>query len=96
MKSYIKNIEDLNELLGYEQNEYEGEEIGYGEKAVVFIDVTNECKGRTKAEKLEDFLENGEIGTCFYYKAKCLCKVIDVLDEPRTVYEDAKGNICEY
>ena len=35
------------------------EEIGYGEQAMVFEDVTDSCSD------LDDWLENGEVGTCY-------------------------------
>ncbi len=96
MKTYIKNIEGLNEFLGYENNEFDGEEIGYGERAFVFRDVTDLCNGKTKAEKLDDFMENADFGQSFRYKHLTLYKVRRSNGDAEVVYEDKNGNICQF
>lgn len=95
MKTYIKNIEGLNEYLGYEddENALSGEEIGYGEKAIIFKDVTDLCDGKTKAKKFEDFCVNAEIGQYINYKGKHICKVRNANGDAENVYEDKKGEI---
>jgi hypothetical protein len=96
MKHYIRNIEDLNEFLGYERDEFEGEEIGYGEKAAIFEDVTDLCNGETEEGRLNDFLENADFGTCFQYEDKCICKVRNSNGEGENVFEDSEGNIQQF
>jgi hypothetical protein len=95
MKAYIKNIEGLNEYLGYENdgNAYSGEEIGYGEKAIIFKDVTELCHGEDDDEKFEDFCVNAEIGQFINYKEKRICKVINSNGDAENVYEDENGEI---
>jgi hypothetical protein len=92
MKTYIKNIEGLNEYLGYENDEnsysYSGEEIGYGEKAIIFKDVTELCAGESEDEKFEDFCVNAEIGQFINYKEKQICKVMNAHGEAENVYEE--------
>jgi len=94
MKTYIKNIEGLNEYLGYEEeNAFSGEEIGYGERAIVFNDVTELCDGESESEKLKDFCVNAEIGRFFNYKEKQICKVMNANGDAELVYEDENGAI---
>ena len=94
MKTYIKNIEGLNEFLGYENGEGgKGEEIGYGEQAFVFKDVTDLCDGKNKSEKFEDFCKNAECGQFINYKRKQICKVRNVNGDAEMVYEDKDGEI---
>jgi len=96
MKTYIKNIKDLNEFLGYKENEFNGEEIGYGEKAIVFTDVTDFCDGETEDKKLDDFIENADFGQSFFYKKMTLYKVRRQNGDAEIVYEDENGNICQF
>lgn len=93
MKAYIKNIEGLNEFLGYDSNEFEGEEIGYGEKAVIFNDVTDLCSGDDEYEKFEDFCINADFGQCISYNEKMICKVRNSQGDAENVYEDEDGEI---
>ena len=95
METYIKNIEGLNEFLGYEndENSYYGEEIGYGEKAIIFKDVTESCEGENEAEKFEDFCVNAEIGQFISYQEKEICKVMNARGDAEIVYEDENGEI---
>lgn len=95
MKTYIKNIEDLNEYLGYEndENAYAGEKIGYGEMAVIFKDVTELCNGKDEDAKFEDFCVNAEIGQFINYKGKQICKVMNARGDAENVYEDENGEI---
>ena len=95
MKAYIKNIEGLNEYLGYEndENAYSGEEIGYGEKAIIFKDVTDLCSGKNEYEKFEDFCVNAEIGQFINYQGKQICKVMNANGYAENVYEDEDGEI---
>jgi len=96
MVHYIKKIEGLNEFLGYEKNEFEGEEIGYDEKAFIFEDVTESCDGETEEDRLNDFLENAEIGTFFRYDEKCICKSKNSNGDAEAFFEDSEGNIIQF
>ena len=96
MVHYIKNIEGLNEFLGYEKNEFEGEEIGYDEKAFIFEDVTASCNGETEEDRLNDFLENAEFGTCFDYGGKWICKSRNSNGDAEAFFEDSEGNIIQF
>lgn len=98
MKTYIKNVEGLNEYLSYEndendENSYSGEEIGYGEKAIIFKDVTDLCFGKNEDEKFEDFCVNAEIGQFINYQDKQICKVMNGNGDAENVYEDEDGEI---
>jgi hypothetical protein len=96
MKTFIKNIEGLNEYLGYSKESaysFSGEEIGYGERAFIFKDVTELCGGESEAAKFDDFCVNAEIGTFINYKEKQLCKVMNSFGDAEIVYEDEKGVI---
>lgn len=94
MEVYIKNIKDLNELLGYDEDDtYEAQDIGYGEKAFVFQDITDLCEGRTKGEKLDDFMENADVGQAFRYRGLWLCKCMRADGDIEVVYEDANGDV---
>jgi len=74
-KFYITDIDGLNEFLGLDANAcFDGDEIDYGEKAVIFDDVTEECEGNDEDERLEDFLENADNGQAFVNKGKVLYK----------------------
>ena len=97
MKNYIKNIEGLNEFLGYDKNEFDGEEIGYGEMAFIFEDVTDSCNGETEEDKLNDFIENADFGTCFNYKdVLCICKSRNSNEDAEVFFEDLEGNIIQF
>lgn len=85
METYIKNLQGLSEFTGIET---EGEEIGYGERAVIFSD--SNCK------TLQEFLEKGEFGTCFKYYSKILCKVRMDNYDAEVVYEDKDGDIIQF
>jgi len=78
MKTYIKNLEELAEITGYEN--IDGENIGYGEKAAVFTE--------SDSKDLFEFMVNGEIGTYFTYENKDLCKVVDVNGDAIIVYSE--------
>lgn len=97
MKTYIKNIEGLSTHLGYENpGEIMSENIGYGERAVVFKNVTELCEGRTKAEKFSDFCINAEVGQSFTYKNKDICKVANAAGDAVMVYENSQGDIFNF
>ncbi len=85
MKTYIKNLEELAEITGYEN--ISGENIGYGEKAAVFTE--SDCKD------LFEFIEDGEIGTYFTFENKDLCKVMDVNGDAVIVYYE-NGSIYTF
>lgn len=95
MNTYIKNIEGLNEYLGYEngENAHSGEKIGYCEKAVIFKDVTDACDGEDEDAKFEDFCVNAEIGQFINYDDKQICKVLNARGDAECVYEDEDGEI---
>ena len=90
--TYIKNIEQFNEMFG---TDYSGEEIGYGEKAFIFQDVTDSCDGKDDDEKFVDFGENADFGTAFWDGEKYICKA-RVEDDIILIYEDSDGNIHRY
>jgi hypothetical protein len=85
MKTYIKNIEGLAEYAG---QEIRSEEIGYGERAVVFTD--------SHCDKLDEFLAEAECGTCFEHRGKMLCKIRLASNDADVVYEDEDGDICQF
>ena len=90
--TYIKNIEQFNEMFG---TDYSGEEIGYGEKAFIFRDVTDQCLGNDDDEKFVDFGENWDCGTAFWDGEKYICKA-RVEDDIILIYEDESGEIQIY
>ena len=92
MKTYIKNLEGLNEYLGYEneENAYSGEEIGYGEKAVIFRDVTELC------EDFDDFARNAEFGQAFELDEKYICKAKNANGDAVLFYEDENEEIIGF
>ena len=91
MTTYIKNINGLNEYLGYEtENAYQGEEIGYGEKAIIFKDVTDDCID------FEDFAINAEIGQAFNFEGQMICKVKNSHGDAENVYETETGEIKSF
>ena len=87
---YVKNIEGLNEFLGYSENEFSGEEIGYGEKAVIFRDVTELC------EDFDDFAQNAEFGQAFEFDGKYICKAGNVNGDAVLFYEDENEEIIGF
>jgi hypothetical protein len=78
MKTFIKNLNELAECTGYE--EVKGENIGYGEMAVIFHE--------SNCETIDEFVEEGEFGTYFVFDNKELCKVRNVHDDAIIVYEE--------
>ena len=85
MKTYIKNLKELQYLTGLY---IEPEEIGYGEKAVKFQE--------SQYTDVSDFLEHGEFGTCFLYENTWLCKVYDNSNNTLIVYENDSGKVCVF
>jgi hypothetical protein len=88
MKTYIKNLTALAEYTGRPVEEITGEEIGYGERAVVFTD--------SHCDTLDEFLADAEPGTCFAYEGKMLCKIRLASDDADVVYEDEDGDILQF
>lgn len=61
------NVNLFNEKF---DTNYEGDEIGYGERGLIFQELTDfECNG------FEDFCENAEIGQCYTYDGVTYYKV---------------------
>lgn len=87
---YVKNIEGLNEFLGYSENEFSGEEIGYGEKAVIFRDVTELCKD------FDDFAQNAEFGQAFESDGKYICKAKNANGDAVLFYKDENEEIIGF
>ena len=86
MKTYIRNLDGLAEYAGLES--VTGDEIGYGEKAVIFKD--------SNCDTLEDFYENADFGTCFEYEGKTLCKIRMGNGDADVVYENEDGDIIQF
>lgn len=78
MKTFIKNLEELAEITGDEQ--IVGENIGYGEMAVVFHE--------SNCDTIDEFVEEDEIGTYFVFDDKELCKVRNIHADALIVYEE--------
>ena len=79
MISYIykEQISDIENRFGIELV-YTLENIGYGEQAIVFDDVTDSFSD------LDDWLDNGDVGTCYedsnedmHYKVSVVDGVFD-------------------
>jgi len=78
MKTFIRNLEELAEISGFER--ISGENIGYGEIAVIFKE--------SNCETLNEFIEEGEIGAYYNFDNKELCKVRNNHDDALIIYEE--------
>lgn len=80
MKTFIRNLKEVAEICSYEEDEVRGEEIGYGEKAIIFEE--------SGCESLEEFIKEGEIGAYYNFDNKELCKVRNNHDDALIIYEE--------
>ena len=86
MKTYIKNLEGLAKYAGFDS--IQGEEIGYGEKAVIFND--------SNCDTFEDFVQNADFGTFFECDGKYICKIRMANGDAQLIYEDEEGDILQF
>jgi len=84
-KYYIRDIKGLEKISGIKTS---GEEIGYGEKAVIFYN--------SGAKNMMDFLENSDIGTFYDDNGETLCKIKNSKGDAVIVYVDKKDNVKVY